>query len=435
MNQSLPTVPSRKLKITILTVGSRGDLQPYCALAVGLKRAGHRVTIATTENFESFVRNLELEFAPITGNSQELFQADTGIQTIEGGKFEIISDELFQRQLESAWVACQESEVLIYTPLTIWGYHIAEKLEIPCFIASYLPFSPTGMFPLLQFNQIASNPLSRAINYASYFLVQFLYWQRYKHLLNNFRTQTLKLPPLPFLGSLWRKNTPKNLSQIPVLHGYSSHVIPKPKDWPDWAYVTGYWFLEQADTYAPPEELKEFLEQKPTPIYIGFGSMTMQDPDTVTNLILKALEKTRQRGIILSGWGKLGKTDEVKDSLRALVINSVPHDWLLPQVLATVHHGGAGTTAAALRAGIPAIIVPFFADQPTWGEKVAQLGVSPAPIPFKKLSDEALAEAIQVVLGDSVMHSKAKELGEKIRSEDGVANAVEAFHRHLGLID
>lgn len=434
MNQSLPKVPNRKLKITLILLGSRGDLQPYCALAIGLRRAGHKVTIVTTENFESFVKQFDLEFAPLGGNTEELFQSDAGIRATSGEKFELISDELFQQHLESAWVACQESEVIIYTPQTNWGYHIAEKLEIPCFIAFCLPYSPTGMFPLLQFTQIANNQLSRVINYASYFLVEFLYWHRYKHLINRFRTQTLKLPPLPFLGSRLRKKTPKNLSQIPVLHGYSSHIIPRPKDWPEWAYVTGYWFIDQAQTYEPPQELKEFLAQKPTPISLGFGSMAMQDPQRVTNLILGALEKTGQRGIILSGWGKVGTTDKIKDSSRALVINSVPHDWLFPQVSATVHHGGAGTTAAALRAGIPTIIVPFFADQPTWGEKVVQLGVSPASIPYKELSEEALAAAIEVALKDSVMRSQAKELGEKIRSENGVANAVEVIHRHLGLI-
>ncbi|MBD2436366.1 glycosyltransferase family 1 protein [Nostoc sp. FACHB-110] len=416
-------------------MGSRGDLQPYCALAIGLRRAGHQVTIATTENFESFIKQFDLEFASIGGNSQELFQSSEGIRTVAGEKVEILSDALFQQQLESAWLACRESEVIIYTPQTNWGYHIVEKLEIPCFIASCLPFSATGMFPYLNFNQIANNPLSRVINYTTYLLLEFLYWQRYKHLINRFRTQTLKLPSLSFLGTIGRNDTPKNLLKIPVLHGYSSHVIPRPNDWPEWVYLTGYWFIDQADDYTPCEELREFLRQKPTPISIGFGSMAMRNPEKVTNSILKALEKTHQRGIILSGWGNVGTTDEVKDSSRAFVINSVPHDWLLPQVLANVHHGGAGTSAAVLRAAIPSIVMPFFADQPIWAEKLAQLGVTPQPIPFKEFSEEALAAAIEIALNDSRMRSQAKELGEKIRSEDGVANAVDIIHRHLGLIE
>ncbi|WP_341530301.1 glycosyltransferase [Nostoc sp. UHCC 0302] len=146
------------------------------------------------------------------------------------------------------------------------------------------------------------------------------------------------------------------------------------------------------------------------------------------------MKKTHQRSIILSGWGNVGRTVGIKDSLRAFVRKEVPHDWLFPQVKAMVHHAGASTTAAVLRSGIPSIVVPFFADQPIWGEKLNRLGVSPSPIPYNHVSEETLAEAIEVVLSDEVMKKKAQELGQKIRSEDGVANAVEAFHRHLGLL-
>ncbi|WP_341531457.1 glycosyltransferase (plasmid) [Nostoc sp. UHCC 0302] len=434
MSQSRPTAPSRKLKITIVTVGSRGDLQPYCALAIGLKRAGHRVKLATNENFASFVRQFDLEFAPIAGNTQELWQSNAGIRAIKGEKVKLLSDELFQQQLESAWIACIGSDVLIFNVLADWGYHIAEKLEVPCFMASVLPLSPTGMFGFLRFGQIAKNPLKKVINYSSYLLVEFLYWQRYRKLLNHFRTETLKLPPLPFLGRRFRKKTPANVLQIPVLYGFSSHVIPRPRDWHKWLYVTGYWFINQADDYQPDEELEDYLEQGPPPVCFGFGSMTLPNPDKLAYFILEALKKTHQRSIILSGWGNVGRTVGIKDSLRAFVRKEVPHDWLFPQVSAVVHHGGASTTAAVLRAGIPSVTLPFFADQPIWGEKLTRLGVSPPPIPYKKLSTETLAEAIEVVLGDEVMKKKAQDLGQKIRGEDGVANAVEAFHRHLGLL-
>ncbi|WP_225895808.1 glycosyltransferase [Dendronalium phyllosphericum] len=424
----------RKLKITILTVGSVGDVQPYCALAIGLKRAGHEVTVATNENFESFVRQFDLEFAPIAGDTQKLFQSKAGIRVIGGEKVKLLSDELFLQQLQSAWIACTGSEVIIFNALADWGYHIAEKLGVPCFMASVLPLTPTGTFGFLKFARTTKNPLHQVINYASYFIAEFLYWHRYQKLLNCFRTETLKLPPLPYLGSRFRRKTPVNVSRIPVLYGFSSHIIPRPRDWPAWVYVTGFWFIDRADDYEPPMELEDFLGKKVPPLCFGFGSMTMFNPEYLTYYIVEALKKARTGGIILSGWGNVGNIVNIKDSLRVFVIKDVPHDWLLPQVPAMVHHGGAGTTAAVLRAGIPSIVVPFFADQPVWGQKLAQLGVSPQPIPYKKLTQETLAAAIEVVLGDEGMRSLAQELGEKIRSEDGVANAVEAFHRYLGLI-
>ncbi|MBD2731597.1 glycosyltransferase family 1 protein [Nostoc sp. FACHB-892] len=427
--------PKRKLKITILTVGSRGDLQPYCALAIGLKRAGHEVTLATHENFEPFVRKFDLKFAPIPGNIQEFLQSKQGQRLIAGEKLNPYEgDKLLLQQLQSAWAACQGSEVIIYTPLANWGYHIAEKLGVPCFFASVLPLAPTGMFGFLRFAQIAKNPLKKAINYGSYFIAEFLYWQKHRKLINSFRTETLKLPPVPYLGRRFRQKTPANVSRIPVLYGFSSHVIPRPRDWPAWVYVTGFWFIDQASEYEPPLELEDFLGRKQLPLCFGFGSMTMPNPEYLTHYIVEALKKTRQGGIILSGWGDVGRTVNVKDSLRVFVIKEVPHDWLFPQVPAVVHHGGASTTAAVLSAGIPSITVPFFADQPVWGEKLSRLGVSPQPIPYHKVSEETLAAAIEVVLRDEGMQAKAQELGEKIRGEDGVANAVEAFHRHLGLI-
>ncbi len=293
--------------------------------------------------------------------------------------------------------------------------------------------TPTGTFGFLRFARTTKNPLKKVINYASYLIVELLYWQRHREQINQFRTETLKLPPLPYLGRRFRGRTPANVARIPVLYGFSSHVIPRPKDWSAWVHVTGYWFIDQADSYEPPVELEEFLGLKVKPLGFGFGSMTMPNPEYLTYYIVEALKKTQQGGVILSGWGKVGRIINPKDSLRVVAVKDVPHDWLFPQVKAMVHHGGASTTAAVLGAGIPSIVVPFFADQPIWGERLTRLGVSPAPIPYKKISEKTLAEAIKVVLGDEVMQKKAQDLGEKIRGEDGVANAVEAFHRHLGI--
>ncbi|MHC5771117.1 MAG: glycosyltransferase [Nostoc sp.] len=201
LSQSLPIVPSRKLKITILTVGSRGDLQPYCALAIGLKRAGHEVTIATHENFELFVRKFDLEFAPIAGNMEEFLQSKQGQRLIAGEKLKKEEgDKLLLQQLESAWSACVGSEVIIYTPLATFGYHIAEKLGVPCFFASVLPLSPTGMFGFLRFAQTTKNPLKKAINYGSYLLVEFLHWLKISSTAQSLQNRNIEIAALTIFG-------------------------------------------------------------------------------------------------------------------------------------------------------------------------------------------------------------------------------------------
>ncbi len=421
---------SQNRLITILAVGSRGDVQPYCALAVGLQRAGYRVRIATHYNFEEFVSKQGLEFAPIAGNFQELLSSEEGQKLFEGQQTKLLSDELFETQLADAWQGCQGTDVVIFNALSTWGYHIAEKLAVPCFMAAGMPLSPTREFAFLKPQKVSKHPLAGALNYASYLLIEFLSWQRYREMINQFRKETLDLPPLPFGGARFRRKPPSNLSPLPVLYGFSPAIIPKPIDWPYWRYVTGYWFLDQMKDYQRPKELVDFINDGSPPIYIGFGSMTPRNPERLTQILLEALNRTNQRGILLSGWAGLGKV-AIPESV--FLCDSVPHEWLFPRMAAVVHHGGTNTTAEGLRAGVPSIVVPFFGDQPMWGQRVADLGVGPSPIPYKELSAERLAAAIQVAVSDEAMRNRAIAIGQKIRAEDGIANAVEAFDRHLSL--
>jgi sterol 3beta-glucosyltransferase len=428
MKQDSPAEQAQILNVAILAVGSRGDVQPYCALALGLQNAGYRVRIATHVNFEQFLSEQGLEFVPIAGNFQELLNSEEGQKLLAGQRNKLVSDELFQQQLADGWQACQGTDVIIFNPLATWGYHIAEQLAVPCFMASCIPISPTRAFPFLNFAQAPKNSFDGFRNYASYLLVEFLFWQRQRENINRFRKQTLGLPPLSFLGARFRGKHPKNLSPLPVLYGFSSSVIPRPSDWPNWLSVTGYWFLDQAKDYQPPRELLKFIEDGPSPVCIGFGSMTSSNPRSLTEVVIEALQASQQRGVLLSGWAGIGNSEKLGN---VFVIDSVPHDWLFPRMAAVVHHGGASTTAAGLRAGVPSVIVPFFADQPVWGQKLADLGVSPPPLPYKELSAQALAAAIQVAVSDEVMRQQATSLGKQIRAEDGVASAVNTFHRYL----
>jgi UDP:flavonoid glycosyltransferase YjiC (YdhE family) len=209
-----------------------------------------------------------------------------------------------------------------------------------------------------------------------------------------------------------------------VLYGFSPAVIAKPPDWGPRIHVTGYWFLDAAAAWRPPADLVAFLDEDPPPVYVGFGSMVNREPEATTALVLEALRQAQVRAVLVSGWGGLSPGDLPPT---VYMLEAIPHAWLFPRVAAVVHHGGAGTTAAGLRAGVPSLIVPFFGDQFFWGARVAALGVGPPPIPRKELTVARLAQALQEVRGDEAMRRRAAMLGATIRSEDGVARAVEVI--------
>jgi UDP:flavonoid glycosyltransferase YjiC (YdhE family) len=266
-------------------------------------------------------------------------------------------------------------------------------------------------------------PGQRLYNVASHLLGGEYFWQHMRSAVNGARREVLDLPAFPLLGP-----PPSFINGIPALFGFSTAVVPKPPDWGEHHHVTGYWFLDHAPDWQPPPDLVDFLESGPAPVCVGFGSMRHPAAEEATDLVLLALERTGQRGVLLTGWGGLTR---VRSSERVFAVESVPHDWLFPRVAAVVHHGGAGTTAAACRAGIPSVIIPFMADQPFWGRRLHDLGVAPAPIPLDQLSAERLADALDVVLTDADLAARATALGERIRSEDSVGRAVEILQEHF----
>jgi sterol 3beta-glucosyltransferase len=293
---------------------------------------------------------------------------------------------------------------------------VAEKLRIPAIMSLPLPFyTPTSEFPVPFFADIR---LGAWFNRFSYRLMG-LSSGMYGGTVNDFRRKTLDLPPIARFSDLLRRGDGR---PVPILYPYSPQVLPIPRDFPPHVHVTGYWFLDQAAGWQPALELTQFLAAGPPPVYIGFGSMGARQAEKRTRIVLDALGKSGQRGVLVRGWGGL-KADDLPQNV--LMVDTVPHDWLFPRVAAVVHHGGAGTTAAGLRAGRPTIICPFIADQPFWGKLVYQRGVGPAPIPQGRLTVDGLAAAIRTAVRDQTMIRRAAELGEKIRAEDGVARAVE----------
>ncbi len=417
--------------ITILAVGSRGDVQPYIALGHGLQQAGYAVRLGAPANFTSVAQQYGLEFVTIAPDFKQLMTSPTGRAMMMSGHNIIrlaqtltrLGNSYAEQTLVATQQACQDTEAIIFNQFCWVGCFLAEKLNLPACAAWIYPLTRTQAFAPM--TTPAWLPQTRWTNPLYFSLYEQITHQMFKQTCTMWRRR-LDLPPLPW-GGLFSYFYQRN---IPVLYAYSPHVVPKPADWPDRFVVTGYWFLDRAPAWVPPPALVDFLSSGPPPVYIGFGSISGNRSRDLVEMTVAALKKTGQRGILATGWGGL-ETDVVNQPLTedVFVVDNIPHDWLFPQVSAVVHHGGAGTTAAGLRAGVPSILIPFFLDQPFWGQRVATLGVGPKPIPYQKLSVQRLAQAIEVVVGDKAMQRRAAALGERIRAEDGIGRAIEALGR------
>ncbi len=414
------------MKIAIIAMGTRGDVQPYLALGKGLLAAGHFVRLITHENFEKLVISHGLEFYPVKGNVQEVMESPEIRKLLERGNFLAInaySAKIIQ-DISIDWardgvLACQGIDLVIAGVGGLYlALSLAEKLNLPFLQAYIFPFTPTKAFPAIVLPQSIAK-LGGTVNRLTHHLFRQIMWQGFQKADRLARQQVLNLPPAPF----WGPYKSPILRQYPTLYGFSSSVIPQPSDWLN-TQVTGYWFLDEDADWTPPAALLKFLDGGAPPVYIGFGSMGSRNPGETANLVLAALARTGQRGILSSGWGGLSQAN-LPDTVH--MVGSVPHSWLFPRVAAVVHHGGAGTTAAGLRAGVPSIVIPFFGDQLFWGQRVEKLGVGTAPIPRKQLTVDRLAQAIHRAVSDPVMRQNAANLGARIQSDNGIANAVEVI--------
>jgi sterol 3beta-glucosyltransferase len=421
-----------KMHATIVTIGSRGDVQPYIALGAGLQAAGYSVRLATHTDFEPMIRSRGLDFSSIGSNIREMMSSETAHSVLDTGNNPLLylhrliraAQAMAPQAFTECLNACQDADALLLSmPGFYIGYHIAEKLGRPFYLAYLQPITPTGAFAHRLFPALPGwFPLRGFYNQLSYIVSEQAIWQLARPLCNKARRDILNLPPMSMRKPFQRLRE----RRIPILYGYSSAILPRPPDWGDHVCVTGNWFLDSPPDWQPPPDLVDFLESGSPPIYVGFGSMSNRRPAELTKLIIRALALSGQRGILLTGWGGLSKADLPNDTI--FQVDAIPHDWLFRRMAALVHHGGAGTTAAGLRAGKPSIIVPFGPpDQTFWGRRVLELGVGPAPIPRKQLTVERLAEAINLAASDAAMGSRAEALGKHLQSEDGVANAVEAF--------
>jgi len=405
------------MRLAIHTLGTRGDVQPYVALARGLMAAGCDVVLAAAARFEGFVRARGIPFAPLPDDFLDLMDTPEGRAALSGRNtltwtWRMVRRvrPMMRRLLDAQWAAAQGADAVIYHPKALGSVHIAERLGIPAFCAFTLPgMTPTRAFPSPMLPFVDLGPLNRLSHEVFLRYANALF----RESVNRWREEVLGLPPS-------RRDDCLHGVPVPRLYGFSPSVLPKPADWDRNSEVTGYWFLDNED-WVPPSSLQGFLEAGPSPVYVGFGSIPSADPMRTTAMVVEALAMAGQRGILASGRGGLAAAPLAD---HVYVLDAAPHDRLFPHVCAVVHHGGAGTTAASLRAGKPTVICPFFGDQPFWGRRVAALGVGPGPIAFKHLTVARLVEAITCAVDDDVMRRRAERLGARIRAEDGVGTAV-----------
>ncbi len=406
------------MRIGLIAYGTRGDVQPLLALGRGLQLAGHDVSVLAGSNFEAWIRGYGLAFADMGVDIQALMQSPDGVRWVEapGWSQPWHMRKLFTRAsgltMDSIWAFSGAVDVLV-SSFTSDGLAVsaAEKRGIRWLSVGLQPLRPTRaghavfMAPLPTRNSALNRGMSA--------MTEIAMWVTFGDIYNTFRRK-LGLPQRGFADY-------KRLTYgAPLYLGFSEYVMPRPADYRANWHITGYWFLDEPK-WQPPQEVAQFLAAGPAPVYIGFGSATDRDARATTEAILSAVKQSGQRALISGGWAGLRGT--VNDD-NVLFIGGMPHSWLFARMSALVHHGGGGTTGAGARAGLPALLVPHFAEQPQWARRLFDLGVSPKPIPKNKLTADALAAGLRQMAADTDMRARAAALGANVRAEDGVDRAV-----------
>ncbi|WP_166983013.1 glycosyltransferase [Paramicrobacterium fandaimingii] len=392
------------MKALLVTTGSRGDVEPFVALARGLADAGHRPTLAAPARFRALTEAHGIAFIALDDSLFELqdalahkgtFAAVTGAARAKSALTLFLNDV--------ADLAEISTDVVVYHPKTLAAPLVAERLGVPSIAAQLIPlYQPTSAFP----SPLLGIPVPRALNRTSWRLSSAIE-APWRGMLRSLHRDRLRLST-PLIGIADR------IAAEGALNPWSPHLLPAPDDWPTIAEPLGFWRLP-AVSEEPSPELVEFLNDGEPPVYVGFGSMVSKHPDAVGEAVRDALRRVGRRGIVVTGAGAV----ELEGDDSILVLDHVSHDWLLPRTAVAVHHGGVGTVGAALSAGVPQVIRPFLGDQRFWARRVSEIG---AGVRLRQLTAEALAEAI--VAAQSCA-PRARALADSIRaSDDGVTKAV-----------
>jgi sterol 3beta-glucosyltransferase len=423
-----PTLMGDKARITILTYGSRGDVEPFVALGVGLRRAGHSVRLAAPAPFASLIQTNGLDFEPIEGDPDELTQALADRAGLSWPRMIVRMMQhvrpLAQAAFRAAESAVHDADLIVHSFLmTDAGHTLARSKGVPDVSAQFFPvFLSTSVFPAVGFPDLPLGALYRRSTHA---LGTGVFRHGGRLLYRTVRASASDLPdlaPWPFGGS---KET-----ATPILLAYSSNVLARPPEWPEWAHVTGYWRLRLQPGWAPPDPVVHFLESGPPPIYFGPGSVRTAKLRSLLSSAITVLRTCGQR--IFLGVPAEALSPDL-DGTDVYAAEGIPHAWLFPRMRYILHHGGAGTTGAAATAGVPSTAIPFSADQAFWARQIHRLGVGPAAPPGQRLTPGRLEDILRDALVNPTYGRRASLLGEQLRREDGVASAIQIIHSQLGI--
>ncbi|MBO0609272.1 glycosyltransferase [Myceligenerans salitolerans] len=416
----------RPMKVLVMTLGTRGDVQPFVALAQGLRDAGHEPLLVAPHRFAGFAESHGVPFAGVDDGPMRLLDGDRAGELLEGGirsRLELMPRmaAMFTKVLEDSWKVARDAgaDLVVHNGQIVAGQHVAEALRIPAVLALPIPmYVPTREFawPGAEFTARLPGILNRAS-----FLGMRGATAMFGYVVDRWRRDALGLPRRR--GRHDPTRTPAGGHAL-VLHAISPTVLPRPADWPAEARLTGYWNLADRPS-SLPTDLEAFLDAGDAPVFAGFGSMSGADPAATTAIVLEAARRTGRRLVVGAGWGGLDITG-LPDGVHPVA--DVDYRTLFPRVAAVVHHGGAGTTGAAFASGRPQVVCPFVADQPFWGRRVESLGVGPAPLPQKRLTAATLTAAIEAATERDAQVG-AERIARAMREEDGVATAVRSLEQ------
>lgn len=404
-------------RVAIATIGTAGDVRPYLALAAELKSRGYDVVLGTNSDFQDLVTAHGIEFHNLGTKIQEWLQEsrfDNAVSRLKLHHYPQIlrsGQELVERAAYNSWIMAQGADAMVVNINTSFGIDIAEALNIPVIMTAMQPLNPTREFPVSAYEMPDLGPTFNKLSYIAMHIQQ-AYFDLPR---DKLRKELMGLGPRK-RGGLFKDSFGNNL---PTLYNFSSIVSPRPRDWPQTAVVTGFWYLDDISGWTPSPELQAFLDSGPAPVYIGFGSMPF-GADRNTQILRRALELWGGRAIVSRGWGGIN-TDDLPPNV--LAVDEAPHDKLFQHVAAVVHHGGAGTTAVGLKAGKPTFTVPQAYDQRYWGRRVRALGCGPAPVRLRSLTPEILAGALHQLTTNEKMAANAKSIGKMLTEETGIETA------------
>jgi sterol 3beta-glucosyltransferase len=406
------------MKIAILTLGTRGDVQPYAVLGQALKHHGHHVTLSTAENFEHLIKSYGIDFVPVEADFQAVLNSEEGKKMMSGNPFAIRRNlntwiyPLITNSLIEFYALARECDIVLYHVKTL-ADSFADQFPEKMIKASVLPIvEPTKEFANPSFSGVPIPP--------------FLYKVSYK--LANMSINLLSKPIGEFRA---RFNLPKKF-RVPAvknLYGLSPSFLPTPKDYPYESKFTGFWFGESNEKL--PDELVEFVNAAEPPLLLTFGSMPFKSRFDLQNSIIKLTEQLNTRIIVVKGWG-LDRTEKLEHNQKIKIIDAAPYEKLFPLVKAIIHHGGIGTTAECIRAGKPFMICPILypiGGQQFWGQLAYKNGLATKPIPVNKLTEESFIASIRELLTNKELYKNAAQLKLQVDGENGVLKAIEKIEK------